>query len=193
MAVLYIMRHGQTDWNLQHKLQGQTDIPLNENGRQMAKEAGEKYAGMSFDICYASPLLRARETAEIFLTGTDTPIVTDERLKGMCFGSFEGTENIYEKPDCPLYQLFKDPKHYVSSGGAESFEELYARTGAFLKEVIEPQLAEDKTILIVGHGAANSSIINQFRSIPLEHFWDSLYGNCELTLLYRDGVCVHET
>ena len=65
--MLYIMRHGKTEWNELHKLQGRTDIPLNEEGRKMAEQAREKYKDVSFDICYCSPLIRARETAEIVL------------------------------------------------------------------------------------------------------------------------------
>ena len=62
--MLYIMRHGKTDWNAKHKLQGHADIPLNEEGRQMAEKAGEEYDGPVFDVCYCSPLVRAKETAE---------------------------------------------------------------------------------------------------------------------------------
>ena len=63
--MLYIMRHGRTDWNMAHRLQGSEDIPLNEEGRQMARDAREKYCDLHFDICYCSPLQRAHETAEI--------------------------------------------------------------------------------------------------------------------------------
>ncbi|MBQ1538156.1 MAG: histidine phosphatase family protein, partial [Ruminococcus sp.] len=69
--MLYIMRHGKTDWNSQHKLQGRTDVPLNEEGRKMAQRAAEEYRGVHFDVCYCSPLSRARETAEILLDGRD--------------------------------------------------------------------------------------------------------------------------
>ncbi|MFR6562458.1 MAG: histidine phosphatase family protein [Eubacterium ventriosum] len=65
--MLYIMRHGKTDWNAKHKLQGRTDIPLNEEGIQMAEQAKEKYKDVNFDICYCSPLVRAKQTAEIVL------------------------------------------------------------------------------------------------------------------------------
>lgn len=67
--MLYIMRHGKTDWNAKHKLQGRTDIPLNEEGIQMAEQAKEKYKDVNFDICYCSPLVRAKKTAEIVLEG----------------------------------------------------------------------------------------------------------------------------
>ena len=89
--MLYIMRHGKTDWNIQHKLQGRTDIPLNEEGRQMAKQAREDYLNIPIDICYCSPLIRARETAELVLQGRNIPILYDDRLIEMGFGIYEGT------------------------------------------------------------------------------------------------------
>ena len=117
--MLYIMRHGRTDWNDAYKLQGRTDIPLNDAGRRMAQEAAQRYREVSFDVCFCSPLIRARETAEIFLKGRDTPILFDDRLKEMCFGVCEGSENVFENRDTPVYTLFKDPTHYVAPEGAE--------------------------------------------------------------------------
>lgn len=107
--MLYIMRHGKTDWNAKHKLQGHADIPLNEEGRQMAEKAREEYDGPVFDVCYCSPLVRAKETAEIFLKGTHTPIIADPRLIEMSFGVYEGIENSFQIPDCPINELFDDP------------------------------------------------------------------------------------
>ena len=104
--MLYIMRHGRTDWNAAHKLQGCSDIPLNNEGRQMAEEAHKKYKDLKFDVCYCSPLIRARETAEIFLRGTNVPIIEDKRLHEMSFGIYEGVEHVTDKPDCSVYTLF---------------------------------------------------------------------------------------
>jgi probable phosphoglycerate mutase len=181
--MLYIMRHGQTDWNVRHKMQGQTDVPLNDTGRRMAAEARETYKDIPIDICYCSPLIRARETADIFLAERGIPIIPDDRLREMGFGIYEGTENIFQKPSCPVYKLFKDPLHYEPQEGVESFSSLYKRTGEFIKEVLEPALAQQKNVLIVGHGAMNCSIINQLEHIPLEDFWEKLPGNCQLIKL----------
>ena len=112
--MLYIMRHGKTEWNELHKLQGQTDIPLNENGRKMAREAGKRYREIRFDICYCSPLIRAKETAELVLEGRAVPIVTDDRLMEMCFGEYEGIENSFALPDCPINLAFQAPERFVS-------------------------------------------------------------------------------
>ena len=182
--MLYIMRHGRTDWNVRHKLQGRTDIPLNEEGRRMAEKAGEEYRDVPLDVCYCSPLVRAKETAEIVLRGRDILILTDDRLREMSFGEYEGIENSFSIPDCPVNVIFQHPEDYTRSvGGAETFEELFARTGEFLREVIDPLMNEGKNVLIVGHGAMNLSIISRIRKLPIKDFWTPGIVNCKMIRL----------
>ena len=178
--MLYIIRHGKTDWNAVYRLQGRSDIPLNDEGRQMAREAAKKYAGIHFDICYSSPLSRALETARILLEGRNVPIITDERLLEMCFGEFEGAENCFLHPEWSIYKFFKDTENYVAENGAESLDELFARTGDFLENVVKKDLESGKDILIVGHGAMNNSIVSRVRHIPRKDFWTTAIPNCEL-------------
>ena len=182
--MLYIIRHAKTDWNELHRLQGRTDIPLNQTGIQMARDAGAEYREVHFDVCYCSPLIRAVETAEIVLRGREIPIITDVRLEEMGFGICEGTTDFQDNPDNPIYPLFAAPETYrIPVEGGESLEDLYARTGAFLKEVIEPQLRQGKDILIVGHGAMNASIVCQIKDIPVKDFWSVKMKNAELVRL----------
>ena len=182
--MLYIMRHGKTDWNARHKLQGRTDIPLNDEGRKMAGNAAAECRDIPFDLCYSSPLIRARETAEIVLRGRDIPIFTDDRLVEMSFGEYEGVENSFDIPDCPINVLFFHPEQYTfSAGGSETFEELFTRTGEFLDEVIYPLMGEGKNVLIVGHGAMDLSIICRIRKLPIEDFWKTGIENCKLMRL----------
>lgn len=182
--MLYIMRHGKTEWNSLHKLQGRTDIPLNEEGRKMALKAREEYSSVNIDICYCSPLVRAAETAQIVLNGRNIPIITDERLVEMGFGEYEGIENSFQNPKCPINVIFKEPEKYVESvGGAETFAELFTRTNEFLREIVEPQVREGKDILIVGHGAMNSSIICQINNLPISEFWSAGLEQCRLLQL----------
>ena len=182
--MLYIMRHGLTDWNVRHKLQGQTDIPLNGEGRRMAEKAAEAYQSVPLDLCYSSPLIRAHETAEIVLRGRNIPIRTDDRLREMCFGEYEGLENSFLDPDCPINTLFLKPEAYTCSvGGAETFGQLFARTGSFLREVADPLLKEGKNVLIVGHGVMNLSIISQIRHLPIEEFWKPGIESCKMIRL----------
>lgn len=178
------MRHGRTDWNDLHKMQGRTDIPLNETGRMMAINAAKEYADVHFDICYCSPLVRAKETADILLANRDVPIVTDDRLMEMSFGEYEGLADSFKIPDCPINVFFKKPEDYKNPcGGAESFDELFARTGDILNNVIMPLVNEGKDVLIVGHGAMNSSIVCQVKNLPIEKFWSEGIENCKLKRL----------
>ena len=77
--MLYIMRHGRTVWNMEHKLQGKTDVPLSEAGRPVVEQAAAACRDTHIDVCYCSPLIRAVETAEIVLRGREIPIITDVR------------------------------------------------------------------------------------------------------------------
>lgn len=181
--MLYIIRHGKTDWNNEFRLQGRTDIPLNEEGIEMANLAAKKYANINFDICYCSPLMRAKQTAEILLKNRNIPIIIDKRLIEMCFGEFEGFQNVFNHPELEIYKFFHEPENYVAKNGAESFDELFSRTGDFLKNVVQKDLAEKKDVLIVGHGAMNNSIISQIRNIPRKDFWSIPFPNCELIKL----------
>ena len=182
--MLYLMRHGRTDWNVRHKLQGRTDIPLNEEGRQMARDAHDEYLDTHFDICYCSPLIRAVETAEILLEGRNVPIVKDDRLLEMCFGDYEGIEHSFKIPDCPINVIFQDPASYKESvGGAETIEELNSRTKSFLDELVYPKIAEGKDVLIVGHGAMNCSLISNVKNLPREDFWSWGLAQCKLMTL----------
>ncbi|MCR5501936.1 MAG: histidine phosphatase family protein [Lachnospiraceae bacterium] len=182
--MLYVIRHGITDWNLKKKLQGQTDIPLNEEGRRMAKEAAAALRDIHFDLCYSSPLIRAKETAEILLRGRDIPILTDDRLKEMAFGICEGAEDYRHLEGTSIPVLFRTPEKYTDPPeGAESLDDLFARTGEFLTECIYPELNAGKDILIVGHGAMNSAIISNIRHLPRNEFWSTGIPNCKLIRL----------
>ena len=124
------------------------------------------------------------EFREILLRDRDVPIVTDSRLAEMSFGSYEGQENSFDIPDCPINVLFFHPELYTSPpGGAESLDDLFARTGAFLRARADPLLKEGTDVLIVGHGAMNSSIVCQVRGLPRAQFWSAGIDNCKLMRL----------
>lgn len=181
--MLYIIRHGLTDWNVCHKLQGQTETGLNAEGFHMAEEARDRYKDIHFDICYCSPILRARQTAKVLLEGRDIEIKYDDRLKEIKFGIYEGLENAYHLKDSPIVNFFKAPEKYEAPEDGESIEDLCKRTGEFLQEIALPMSHAGKDVLIVGHGAMNSSIIMQIRNNPISKFWDEPIENCVLKQL----------
>src|SRR3569623_193897 len=90
MTELLLVRHGETDWNAEGRLQGHTDRPLNDHGRRQAKEVAERLAGEGADAIYASDLLRAKETAEIVGERRGVPVVVDADLREKNWGNWEG-------------------------------------------------------------------------------------------------------
>ena len=90
--LLYIVRHGETDWNKAGKVQGRTDIPLNERGRYLAEATAEGMKDVRIDFCYTSPLIRAKETAQIILGEREIPLVEEKRIEEICFGKCEGAK-----------------------------------------------------------------------------------------------------
>ena len=86
---LYIMRHGETDWNRQGRLQGSVDVPLNEYGVVLAEQTrdGLKREQIRFDRVFTSPYQRARRTAEIIIDGADIPLIVEPRIREMAFGT----------------------------------------------------------------------------------------------------------
>ena len=90
MTTLLLVRHGETDWNAEGKLQGHTDRPLNDYGRRQAQALADRLAGEAIDAVYASDLSRARETAEILGARLGLPVVVDPDLREKNWGSWEG-------------------------------------------------------------------------------------------------------
>ena len=89
-TIVLLVRHGETDWNRERRIQGQSDPPLNDRGRRQAHALAERLGGTRLDAVYASDLLRARETAEILAARLGLPVVVDRELRELDFGSWEG-------------------------------------------------------------------------------------------------------
>ena len=124
--LLYIVRHGETDWNKAGKVQGRTDIPLNERGRYLAEATAEGMKDVRIDFCYTSPLIRAKETAQIILGEREIPLVEEKRIEEICFGKCEGMKfrgEITDPGSEAFQRFFTDTENYVPSEGAESISE----------------------------------------------------------------------
>ncbi len=181
---LYLVRHGETDWNKVKKIQGQVDIPLNQFGKHLAEETAEGLRDIPFDLCISSPLSRAHETARIILERKDVPIIEDARIEEMAFGEYEGkccARDNWELPE-DFHRFFNDPAGFEPGKGGESFADVKKRTGEFLESLYKK--AEDVygNILITTHGAALAGILNNIRKEPLEKYWGiGVHSNCGVT------------
>lgn len=176
---LYLMRHGETDWNAQGFLQGRSDIPLSETGRRQAETAKTALHNINFDTVYASPLCRALETASIVSGLAQGDIQIDDRLIEVSFGESEGKPAEQFSPSIKTF--FASPGQYEPIGDTENFASVFCRTESFLRFVARKHTGE--TLLAASHGAAIACITNCVRNWPIEQLWDNLLGNCSLVHL----------
>jgi len=183
---IYLIRHGETPWNKEKRLQGRTDIPLNEYGLELGKITAEGLKDVKFDAVFSSPLIRAVQTAQCIVGNENIEIVTDDRLTEMNFGESEGDllPDIYGDENHPANVLLNKPHLYKSTPKGENFEDVIKRTGEFLKEVILPIEKKYNTILITGHGAMIRCLIRNIEPRPIETFWtDSIQKNCSVNII----------
>ena len=170
---LYITRHGQTDWNARNQALGSTDIPLNEAGRQQARQAAEDLKDLQFDAIYCSPLSRAHETAEIIAANQKAKPVDAWPLREQDFGIYEGTLRTDENYQREKYMYFKPFE------GGESFLDVAARVYPFLESLKEKHGPDDK-VLLVCHGGICRIIHNYFEGMDNDTFAKYFLENCQL-------------
>lgn len=192
--MLYIVRHGETDWNRMRKVQGHTDIPLNDYGRHLAEETAEGMRDIRLDMAYTSPLLRAKETAQIILGSRKAPLIEEERLKELSFGSYEGLccSGEHKEPGSDEFnRFFTDTENYIPPKNGETVERLYERTGDFLQEIcLREAEFKEKNILVSTHGATMNALLNRVKgNVSVEEFWrDEVPPNCAVSMVeIRDG------
>jgi broad specificity phosphatase PhoE len=157
--MIYLVRHGQTDWNLFRKFNGVTDTFLNQTGIAQSKLQAENLKNVNFDACFCSPQTRARQTCEIIYKG---PIVFDDRLAEINAGEFEGKDINDVEAMKLLWQA-------VMSGdkGTENFKAFMKRGCDFCDMVTENY--KDKNVLIVTHGAISRVINYYFKGKPRDY------------------------
>ena len=184
---LYLIRHGETDWNKKRKLQGQIDIPLNEFGRRLALETAPALADIPFDLVITSPLRRAKQTAELVLAGRGIPMREEGRLMEMAFGAFEGLvckgEN-YNIPDPEFHRFYDDPAGYVPPRGGESFHDVMVRLNDFWNDLNADASLQDKIVLVSLHGAVLCGLLTILKGKTVSEFWGGgVHKNCAVTLV----------
>lgn len=181
---LYIVRHGETEWNKARRIQGQVDIPLNEFGKRLARKTAKGLSDITFDLCYSSPLSRARETAALLLEGRDTSVIEDARISEMAFGEYEGrccSRSGWDLPE-EFRRFFDGPDKYQAPAGGENFAQVKERTKEFLKELYGRTEYQDSNILIATHGAALAGLLNNIKERSLAEYWgEGVHKNCAVT------------
>lgn len=177
LCTIYLVRHGETDWNLKGIIQGNTDIPLNKNGRIQAKELKKKLAKVNFDKVYSSDMKRAKETAEIIVEGSGLSVDTDVLLREGSFGKFEGKHfsfiSKFEQD-----KKFRDKVFHGGYGGVEPIKSIKERIFKFLKNIVKQNI--NKQVLVVTHGGVIRNFLNEIgfaynRLLPVGSIANSSY------------------
>ena len=188
MSGFFFLRHGQTDMNIRHMMQGRVNTHLNETGRRQARKAAEfmRENGIWPDEIYTSPLVRTIETAEEATGQKREVFKTEPLIVEMSFGIYEGTEVEKLHPDF-YHDFFDDPVHCCMPDQAETYEDLLGRARTFYEKILRLGMSEDKTRLYVSHGAFLHALFIVVNEIPLEKMWDYPVDNASIMQLVEEN------
>ena len=172
MSKLVLIRHGESQWNLENRFTGWVDVPLSPKGIEEAKAAGEKLAGFTFDRAFSSVLARANETLRIVLEvigQTTIPIENDKALNERMYGELQGlnkaeTAKKYGDAQVKIWRRSYD----VPPPGGESLKDTAERVLPYYDNRIKPFVLKGETILIAAHGNSLRALVMQLEQLTRE-------------------------
>ncbi|RFU67397.1 histidine phosphatase family protein [Peribacillus saganii] len=181
MLTIYLTRHGQTEWNLERRMQGWGNAELTSQGLQDAAALEKRLNNLHFDAIYTSTSKRAYHTAEIIAANRKVEIIKDDLFREMSFGDWEGRiiKDI-EKEFPAEYKSFWETPHLYTRDQGEQFSEVQKRTESALKLIMKNH--PSGTVLVVAHSIFLRILIAYINGIPLEHlFKQKALGHTSLT------------
>ena len=180
---ILLVRHGQTEWNAQKKVMGRYDEPLNKEGLKQAEETRSSLLNTDIDLIICSPLLRAKQTAEIINKDRNIPIIYDDRIIERDFGELEGMKT--EDFDFHgFWNYYKNEKYKR----AENIQDFFKRINDFLEDISKKYA--DKKVLIVAHGGVSIPITCFYNhNIPQGSLVEAglVLGNCQVAQYKEDN------
>ncbi len=172
---IYVIRHGQTDYNVQNVFQGRKDIPLNSVGLKQAEDTAKQFQGIPVDVILVSPLIRAKETAKFVEKVTGVKPIIEQELIERSFGDLEGKHNSEE---CNIRMLLDYQKNY-NKFNVEPVQALFKRVSDCLDKIIYRYMG--KNIVLVTHGGVAQAIECYFNGFPANNDLQSIsLKNCEI-------------
>ena len=188
---VYFLRHGETEWNREKRIQGSTEwTDLTSKGVCEAESArdGLLAGGFTFDRMYSSPYRRALHTAQIIGKGIGLEPIVDNRLREMSFGSYEGTQYGEELfADDNIRFCFKDPPRYMAHDGGESFDDVASRVKDFFDSELASLAEGIEHVLVVAHGGILRTVLRLAAAAPLADFWKCAQPNCCMHIVDFSG------
>ncbi|GAA0329835.1 phosphoserine phosphatase 1 [Bacillus carboniphilus] len=186
MLRLFVSRHGQTIWNTQKRMQGWKDSPLTDLGIRNAIELGNRLNQVEFQGVYSSPLRRTVDTADLIIRGRQIPIVTDENLREMNMGDWEGqVQEDIKKEDPELFHKFWNKPHLYIPESGEAFIDVQRRALLAIERIQREQ--HSGNVLVVTHTIVIKSLLAYYKQIGIENLWDPPFiHDTSLTLIEVD-------
>jgi broad specificity phosphatase PhoE len=184
MVELWVVRHGQTDWNLKGWQQGHHDIPLNDVGIRQAIEVADKLSGKVFDAIYSSDLVRAQQTAEVLAATLNLTVQIDQRLREIHKGEWEGmtVPQIIRKYPRRVYDGLRDVIT-ASAPGGETVRQVAIRV-IDLANILEQMHSR---VLVVSHGITLALLTCVANKQPVKSFFSYVPENTEVRVIRWDG------
>lgn len=192
MTTFYIVRHGQTEWNVQRRLQGHLDSPLTEQGVKDAELCRMELANVEFDQAFSSDSLRAKRTAEIITLERELAVKTTELLRERNMGKYEG--KVIDEVERELQEIIQRIERLSHaerlkakwSEDQESDEDLIARFITFLREASVAY--DDQTVLVVSHSGMLRALLIHLGYADYDTLPHGAIKNCGYLVLESDGV-----
>lgn len=187
MTRLILIRHGETDWNVEGRWQGQSDVPLNQNGLAQARRLADALADRQIDAIYTSDLQRTRETARLLSEHKRLPIQVDPRLREVNQGQWEGlTIQQIKERYLPELEARRRDQYNVPAPGGENGMQVQQRAMAAIRDILGRH--PEGTIAVVSHGYTLAVLRIHFSGHPFDRVRELVPANGEIIELdVRDG------
>ena len=183
MLTLYITRHGQTEWNVQSRMQGWADSPLTESGMEAAQQLGKRLQDVPLDAVYSSTSGRTIHTAQLIIGERTTPLIQKEDLREINVGEWQGmlSSDIDRDFADQVKTYYEHPSQFEPTSG-ESFYQLKERVLRAIEDIAAAHPSGH--VLIVTHGVVKKCLINHFSGAQLDSLWDPpfIHGTSLTTL-----------
>lgn len=193
MSVLVLIRHGQSQWNLENRFTGWTDVPLSERGEKDAHTAGKvlRQKGFHFDVAYTSRLIRASETSRILLEElgqSSISTIADAVLNERNYGSLQGLNKAESAAKFGQEQVSKWRRGYSTRPPeGESIEDCVARTTPYFVEHILPHVHRGENVLVTAHGNSMRPMVKYLENLSPEETASAEFGLCTPYVYYFEG------
>jgi len=185
-TTLVLVRHGETSWNAEGRIQGHTDIALNQLGVAQAEAVGKRLAREQFDAVYSSDLIRAYHTAQATVPDPDRTIVKDRRLRERHLGVLQGLTGEQAMTDQPVaWRAFKSRDADLALAGGESLGEFSRRVVAFIEDTLGKHAG--RRVLVVTHGGVLDTAYRHATGMPPSATRDFPIYNASVNVISHNG------